>query len=152
MEEADISSDAASDFWITNQGAQLGVFFVNLWREPTLEHAFELIITVAIAVLGSNGLWAFIQSRSTAKSARDRMILGLGHAEIFRQAEHYIRRNGITTEELEDLNKYLFKPYKEMGGNGTAETIVKKCSELPIISRTEAERRDESYERISDKQ
>ena len=112
-------------------------------------NAAQLIITVVVAVLGSNGLWAFIQSRSTAKSARDRMILGLGHAEIFRQAEHYIRRGGITTEELEDLNKSLFKPYKEMGGNGTAETIVKKCGELPIISRAEAERRDKEYERIS---
>lgn len=107
-------------------------------------NAAQLIITVVVAVLGSNGLWAWIQSRSTAKSARDRMILGLGHAEIFRQAEHYIRRDGITTEELEDLNKYLFKPYKEMGGNGTAETIVKKCGELPIISRAEAERRDKN--------
>lgn len=117
-----------------------------------MEHVLELIVTVAIAVLGSNGLWAWIQSKSTIKTAKDRMILGLGHAEIFRQAEHYIRRGGITTEELEDLNKYLFKPYKEMGGNGTAETIVKKCGELPIISRAEAERRDEAYERIPDKQ
>ena len=43
-------------------------------------HTWELIITVVVTVLGSNGLWAFIQSRSTHKSARDRMILGLGHA------------------------------------------------------------------------
>lgn len=111
-----------------------------------MDHIFELVLTVFIAVLGSNGLWAFIQSRSTAKSARDRMILGLGHAEIFRVAEHYIRRGGITTEELEDLEKYLFKPYKEMGGNGTAETIVHKCKELSVISRTEAERRDSRHE------
>ena len=107
-----------------------------------MEHAFELIITVAIAVLGSNGLWAFIQSRSTAKSARDRMILGLGHAEIFRVAEKYLHRGGITMSELEDLEKYLFKPYSEMGGNGTAAAVVQKCKELPIISEQEAERRD----------
>lgn len=113
------------------------------------QHTLELIVTVVVTMIGSNGLWAFIQSKSTHKSASEKMILGLGHAEIFRQAEHYIRRGGITTEELEDLNKYLFKPYKEMGGNGTAETIVKKCGELPIISRSEAERRDEANERIS---
>lgn len=108
------------------------------------QHTVELIVTVVVTMIGSNGLWAWIQSRSTHKSALEKMILGLGHAEIFRQAEHYIRRDGITTEELEDLNKYLFKPYKEMGGNGTAETIVKKCGELPIISRSEAERRDKN--------
>ena len=105
-------------------------------------NAAQLIITVVVAVLGSNGLWAWIQSRSTAKSARDRMILGLGHAAIFRVAEKYIHRNGITLSELDDLEKYLYKPYADMGGNGTAAAIVQKCKELPIISEQEAERRD----------
>ena len=113
----------------------------------------ELILAVIVAVLGSNGLWAFLSSVSGAKSAKDRMILGLGHAEIFRLAEHYIRREGITTDELEDLDKYLYKPYKDMGGNGTAQTLVEKCRELPIISQTEADRRDKrTYERIPDEQ
>ena len=102
----------------------------------------QLIITVLAAVLGSNGLWAFIQSRSTAKSARDRMILGLGHDAIFRVAEKYIHREGITADELEDLDKYLYKPYAELGGNGTAKTMVDKCKELPIITKAEADRRD----------
>lgn len=102
----------------------------------------ELIAAVVVAVLGSNGLWAFLQSKSTRKTARDRMILGLGHAEIFRVAEKYIHRNGITMSELEDLEKYLYKPYSDMGGNGTAAAIVAKCRELPIISEQEAERRD----------
>ena len=102
----------------------------------------QLIITVLVAVLGSNGLWAFIQSRSTHKSARDRMILGLGHDAIFRVAEKYIRRGGITLSELDDLEKYLYKPYSEMGGNGTAAAIVQKCRQLPVITEQEAERRD----------
>lgn len=107
-----------------------------------MEHFFELLITVMIAVLGSNGLWAYIQSVSKTKTAKDRMLLGLGHAEIFRTAEKYIERDGITTDELEDLEKYLYKPYKEMGGNGTAETIAHKCHSLPIITADEAARRD----------
>ena len=106
----------------------------------------QTVVAVILAVLGSNGLWAFLQSRSTAKSARDRMILGLGHAEIFRSAEKYIRRKGITMEELEDLEKYLYKPYKELGGNGTAETLVEQCKQLPIITAKEAARRDEQHE------
>lgn len=111
-------------------------------KEDDMYNTAQLIITVLVAVLGSNGLWAFIQSRSTAKSARDRMILGLGHAEIFRQAEKYIHRNGITLSELDDLETYLFKPYSEMGGNGTAAAIVQKCRQLPVITEQEAERRD----------
>ena len=118
------------------------VLFSFMRNMPMDQHTLELIVTVVVTVIGSNGLWAFIQSKSTAKSARDRMILGLGHAEIFRVAEKYLHRGGITMSELEDLEKYLFKPYSEMGGNGTAAAVVQKCKELPIISEQEAERRD----------
>ena len=111
-----------------------------------MDYIIQNMVVVVLAVLGSNGLWAWLQSRSTAKSARDRMILGLGHAEIFRVCEKYIHRDGITTDELEDLEKYLFKPYSELGGNGTAASIVEKCKQLPIISATEAERRDAQNE------
>ena len=107
-----------------------------------MEHTIELIITVVISVLGSSGLWAFLLNRSTAKSASERMILGLAHAEIFRQCEAFLRRGGITKEELEDLDKYLFKPYKELGGNGTAESMVEQCHKLRIITAAEAVGRD----------
>lgn len=105
-------------------------------------HILELFVTVFVAMLGSTGLWTFIQNRSTAKSARDRMLLGLGHAKIFDVAEKYIRRNGITKDELDDLDKYLYKPYHDMGGNGTATAMVEKCRGLEIITAAEAERRD----------
>ena len=106
----------------------------------------QLTVAVIVAVLGSNGLWAWIQSRSTAKSARDRMLLGLGHAKIFDVCERYRRRGGITTDELEDLEKYLWKPYSELGGNGTAAAVVEKCKKLDLISAAEAARRDEENE------
>ena len=59
-----------------------------------MDRYLELLITVMLAVLGSNGLWAYIQSRSAKRTAKDRMLLGLGHAEIFRTAEKYIERDG----------------------------------------------------------
>ena len=105
----------------------------------------QTVVAVILAVLGSNGLWAFLQSRSTAKSARDRMILGLGHAKIFDLSEKFINKKGITSDELEDLEKYLYKPYTEMGGNGTAATMVEQCRKLPIITAAEAARRDAEH-------
>lgn len=107
-----------------------------------METLIQTIVTIVITVLSSNGLWAYLQSKSKATSARDRMLLGIGHAEIFRTAEKYIQRGGITTDELEDLEKYLHKPYAELGGNGTAKAIVEKCKQLKIISASEAERMD----------
>ena len=71
------------------------------------QHTLELIVTVIVTMLGSSGLWAFVQSKTTHKSALEKMILGLGHAEIFRVTEKYIHREGITADELEDLDKYL---------------------------------------------
>lgn len=107
-----------------------------------MDTLLQTFVAVVVAVISGNGFWAFIQSRSKAKSARDRMLLGLGHAEIFRVAEKYIHRNAITTDEMEDLEKYLYKPYSELGGNGTAQAIVEKCKQLPIITAAEAERLD----------
>lgn len=106
----------------------------------------KLIVAVVVGVLGSNGYWNYKQSKDKKKSAEYRMILGLGHAEIFRVAEKYLRRGAITSSELEDLDKYLFKPYSEMGGNGTAEAMVMKCRDLDIISEAEAERRDKEHD------
>lgn len=107
-----------------------------------MENIMQHIVTMILTILGCNAFWAWIQSKSTAKSARDRMILGLGHAEIFRLAEKYIRRGGITSDELEDLDKYLYKPYSELGGNGTAATMMENCRKLPIITHAEAARKD----------
>lgn len=109
--------------------------------------AIKQIVVLAVAILGSNGLWAYIQSKNTEKTAQERMILGLGHAEIFRLCKKYIQRGAITIEELEDLDVYLYKPYKEMGGNGTAATMVEQCRKLPIITATEAARRDIEYDK-----
>ena len=44
----------------------------------------------------------------------------------------YIERGWITQDEYEDLNKYLYNPYREMGGNGTAERLMTEIKKLPI--------------------
>lgn len=102
----------------------------------------ETLVAIVIAVIGSNGLWSFIQSRSKHKSAQDRMLLGLGHSEIFRSCNKYIERGGITSDELEDLLIYLYAPYSALGGNGSGEAMVEKCKKLPIISVAEADKLD----------
>lgn len=106
------------------------------------EHIIELIITAVAAALSSTGFWALLQSKSQRRTASEDMLLGIGHTEIVFFTERYLRRGGITMTELNDLEQYLYKPYKELGGNGSAEQIVNKCKALPIISEAEADRRD----------
>ena len=92
----------------------------------------EIAITVVCAVLASNGFWAWMQSRRDKKDAKTKMILGLGHDRIVTLSMKYIERGWVTQDEYEDLNKYLYVPYREMGGNGTAERLMHEVKKLPI--------------------
>ena len=46
--------------------------------------------------------------------------------------QEYIDRGEIEAEEYKELNHYLFEPYKEMGGNGTAARMIAEVEKLPI--------------------
>lgn len=95
-------------------------------------HIIETIVTIAVSVLGSSGLWAFLQSKMDKNNAKTRMILGLGHDRIIYLCETYIDRGWLTHDEYENLYEYLFIPYKNMGGNGTAERLMKEVEKLPV--------------------
>lgn len=91
----------------------------------------DLVISVIVAILGSTGLWTFINKKIEDKSASRRMILGLGYRELTHACREYIDRGWISLDEYEDLNKYLYLPYIEMGGNGTAQALMEKVKKLP---------------------
>ena len=92
----------------------------------------QMAVTVVCAVLASSGFWAYLQARHEKKDAKTKMILGLGHDRIIVLAMSYIERGWIAQDEYEDLNKYLYNPYREMGGNGTAERLMDEVKKLPI--------------------
>ena len=91
----------------------------------------DIIVTLAVAVFGSTGFWTWLMNRNKKKTAEARLIMGLAYSEIIKRSEHYIKRGYIETEEYNELNKYLYQPYKEMGGNGTAEKLMKEVQQLP---------------------
>ena len=96
----------------------------------------ELVISIVVAVLGSSGVWTFVTTlylkRQEKNSLTNKLLLGLGHDKIICLCEKYIERGWITTEEYENLHDYLFIPYQEMGGNGTAKKLMDQVSGLPI--------------------
>lgn len=96
---------------------------MNLWQS---------ILTIVISIIGSSGLWAFIQSKQDKKDAKTRMLVGLAHDRILCLGESYINRGWITMEEYENLCDYLFDPYEKLGGNGSAKKVVDICKTLPI--------------------
>ena len=92
----------------------------------------EIIITIICSVIASSGFWTFVSKRRDNNNAEVKMILGLGHIKIIDICEKYIDRGYITQEEYDSLYNYLYLPYKELGGNGTAERMVNEVKKLPI--------------------
>ncbi len=91
----------------------------------------QTVITVVASVLASSGFWAYFQSRHEDKSARTRLLVGLAHDRILQSGMYYVNRGYVTIDEYENLYEYLYKPYKELGGNGTAEKVMEELKSLP---------------------
>lgn len=92
----------------------------------------QTFITVVCAVLASSGFWAFIQRKKERKDAKTKLLIGLAHDRIMAQSLKYLERGFVTKDEYEDLHIYLYGPYCELGGNGSAERIVSEVDKLPI--------------------
>ena len=92
----------------------------------------ETIITIVCAVLASSGFWAWMQKRHESKDVKAQVLLGLGHDRIVYLGLKYIERGWITQDEYENLRDYLYEPYRKLGGNGTAEKIMKEVEKLEI--------------------
>ena len=93
-------------------------------------------ITIAIigiigAIFGGQGFWAWVMSKSKAKTLDSKLLMGIAYSKIIDQCKRYIKRGCIDTDEYHELYHYLYKPYKEMGGNGTAERLMKIVEKLP---------------------
>lgn len=99
----------------------------------------EMAFTVVCAVIASSGFWSHIQKKSTYLSSERRMIMGLGHIRIMDLGMRYVNRGYITHEEYQDFRKYLYEPYRDMGGNGSAERMMREIDKLPIKAHTEAD-------------
>jgi hypothetical protein len=103
----------------------------------------QIVLTIFTSVLASSGLWAFLGSRWDRHSAQKEMLIGLGHDRIMYLGMRYIDRGWITRDEYENLNSYLYEPYKKLGGNGSALRVMQEVNKLPI--------RDQGFEGMGGK-
>ena len=103
----------------------------------------DLTLAVVFAILASSGFWAFITvivqkhlenkySVSSRESIEREMLIGLAHDRILSLGMKYIQRGYITRDEYENINQYLYEPYSELGGNGSAKKIMEELNKLPI--------------------
>ena len=96
----------------------------------------DTITTIVIAIFASSGFWAFVLALFNklfdSRSAKNRMIKGLGHDRIIFLCEKYIAQGWIASEDYENLHDYLYDPYVKMGGNGTAKKLMDEVNKLPV--------------------
>ena len=57
--------------------------------------------------------------------------MGIAYSKIIQQAENYLARGWVSTDEYHELYHYLYEPYENMGGNGTAKRLMDKVKMLP---------------------
>lgn len=95
------------------------------------------IITIIAAIFGSTGFWSWLSGKRAKKDGASKLILGLAYQQIIRSSELYIARGWIDADEYNELNRYLFEPYKAMGGNGTAEKLMQEVKHLPTKKKEE---------------
>jgi len=92
-------------------------------------------VTILVGIFGSTGFWAFVSSRrrkkEEANSAITKVCVGVAYLGIKMSCYKLLDRGYATPDDIEDIEKYLYEPYKQLGGNGTAEMIFEKAKNLP---------------------
>ena len=109
-----------------------------LRKENVIHMSQEVVIAIIGGMLGSTGLWQLIQYFLNKNSVEREMLLGLGYIQLMNTCEMYLRQGYIEVEELVDLKKYLYEPYRKLGGNGAGEMIMSKVEKLPNQPPSEA--------------
>lgn len=92
----------------------------------------QMFFTILASVLASGGFWTLVQMRINKKDAKTRLLVGLAHDRIVELGMQYIERGCIYQDEYENLNDYLFGPYEQAGGNGSAKRVMDVVRTLPI--------------------
>lgn len=99
--------------------------------------AVQVLITITTTLVASSGFWAFILQRQKKESALKRLLMGIAHDRITFLCMIYITRGYVSRIEYENLKDFLYTPYTELGGNGTAKRLMEEVERLPIRSRAE---------------
>lgn len=92
---------------------------------------YDIAIGVFGAILGSSGLWAYITAKRAKDSYRDKLLKGLSQIIITDIAEEYIERGSVGSDEFALLYNLVYANYKELGGNGAAERLMREIERLP---------------------
>lgn len=110
----------------------------------------QIVLPALIAVLGSSGVWTYLDHRRAAKEARQHrlsteeqavrdIVKALARYELVRASLSHIERGSITVEEADALTE-LYEPYELLGGNGNGKRLYDQAQSLPRRTGRETDR------------
>ena len=75
---------------------------------------------------------------------RDKLLYGISMNAVVDYANHMLKRSHIITDsEYENFEEHLYKPYRELGGNGIAEIKYEKVKEKYLKQKREEDEEGE---------
>lgn len=94
----------------------------------------EALITIVVALFGSQGLWTYIlykaKKRDERHDLRRKADLVILHDLIYRYCQTAILRGYTTFGEFDNVTA-LYQVYEEIGGNGTGKKLYEEYCKLP---------------------
>lgn len=96
-------------------------FIISYW----VQELFALVIAAV------TWLWKAAKARTKENAVIKEGMMALLHDRLFKACSSYIEQGWCSVEERSNL-ECLFKPYKALNGNGTAENLYLKCMDLPL--------------------
>ncbi|MGN0270523.1 MAG: hypothetical protein ACI4CX_07505 [Candidatus Weimeria sp.] len=106
-------------------------FIMKYW----IQELFALIIAII------TWLWRILLKRKNENEQIREAMMALLHDRLYKSCSFYIMQGFCSVEDRNNL-EYLYVPYKALGGNGTGESLYKKCLELPLSADRNIEQED----------
>ncbi len=90
-------------------------------------------VTITLAVIGSQALAELVKWFATRKKPKpaDKLLVALAQDRIVYVGSACISEGSISKNQLSVLTS-IWTPYKEMDGDGMADTIFERCKHLPL--------------------
>lgn len=106
----------------------------NLMDNPLILILIELVFTAITAVAASAGFWNYFEKKKNKHGNIEALLTGLAHDKIVYLCTKYIDRGFITPDEHENLYKFLYVPYQNLGGNGSVDRLISEVNKLPTFN------------------
>lgn len=96
----------------------------------------DIIIALVGAIFASTGFWTFVNQwidrHHKTRTDLEEGMLCILHDRVYFLCKHHLKSESISSDDYDNLKK-LFGSYTRLGGNGTAEKLMKEVEKKPIV-------------------